>query len=293
MCRLWHYPVFPFLESLPILLLLLLIVQTASAQNTLNLKAITSNLEDASALSVAPTGSVFIVETNKNRILVVNTAGQRVDSLGNFGFGDYQFDEPIDVDATNGLKIYVSDNGNNRIQIFDRHLQYLSSIADASNNPLTNTYYPTQLCVDNRGDLFFYDDRSHYVFSFDHYGKFNQGFNTQALGAIHEPSDMICYGDRLYMADPTDRVIHILSLGGGYLGFMAHAGQVQGIATVGTGIWAVSSDTLLSFDMRGRLLMTQKLDVPDNPVGISILGDTIYILTPSELLKGRVPALKE
>ena len=180
-------------ESLLTLLLVLLMELPALAQAGLTFKPVITNLRGATAMSVAPTGSIFIVETDQNRILEVDTAGQRVDSLGNYGFGNYQFDEPVDVDATNGLKIYVSDNGNNRIQIFDRHLQYLSSIADASDNPLTSTYYPTKLCIDNRGDLFFYDGRSHYVFSFDPYGKYDQGFNTQALGAIHKPSDMICY----------------------------------------------------------------------------------------------------
>ena len=102
---------------------------------------------------------------------------------------------------------------------------------------------------------------------------------------------MLC--DRLYLADPTDGVIHMLSLGGGYLGFLAHAGKVQGIATVGNGIWAVSSDTLTGYDMRGRLLIALKLNLKGNPVGIGILGNTLYILTPSELLKGPVPSLKE
>ncbi|HKI45115.1 MAG TPA: hypothetical protein VKA08_07295 [Balneolales bacterium] len=283
---------FHLLESLLALLVVLITALPALAQTGLTLKPIIKNLSGATAMSVAPTGSIFIVETDQNRILEVDTAGQLLDSLGNYGFGNYQFDEPVDVDATNGLRIYVSDNGNNRIQIFDRHLQYLSSIADASNNPLTNTYYPTQLCIDNRGDLFFYDGRSHYVFSFDHYGKYDRGFNTQALGAIHKPSDMICYGDRLYLADPADGVIHMLSLGGGYLGFLAQAGKVQGIATVGNGIWAVTPNTIIGYDMRGRLLVTKKLKLPDDPVGIGILGSTLYILTRSELLKGPVPQLK-
>ena len=283
---------FSLSESLLAILLLLMMALPASAQKAIVLKPIIKNLNGATAMSVAPTGSIFIVETDQNRILVVDTTGQRLDSLGNFGFGNYQFDEPVDVDATNGLKIYVSDNGNNRIQIFDRHLQYLSSIADASDNPLINTYYPTKLCVDNRGDLFFYDSRSQYIFSFNNYGKYDQGFNTQALGAIHKPSDMICYGDRLYLADPTDGVIHMLSLGGGYLGFLTHAGKVQGIATVGNGIWAVNTDTIIGYDMQGRLLVTLKLNMVDAPVGIGILGNTLYILTPTELLKGPVPSLK-
>lgn len=291
--RLWCNPGLSLLESLLIVLLSLVTVLPVSAQEAFALKPVIRNLDHANAMSVAPTGSIFIVETNRNRILEVDTLGQRIDSLGNFGFGNYQFDEPVDVDATNGLKIYVSDEGNNRIQIFDRHLQYLSSIANADDNPMVNTYYPTALCIDNQGDLFFYDNRSNYVFRFDHYGNYDQGFNTQSAAAvIHKPSDMICYGNRLYLADPEGGVIHMLNLGGGYLGFIAHAGKVQGITTNGSGIWAVSSNTLTGYDMRGRLLVSVKLNLPQDAIGIGILGNRLYILTSSELLKGRIPELK-
>ncbi len=290
--RRWHDLGFSWAELSLILLLFLIANLPVSAQDPVVLKPITCNLRSASAMSVAPTGSIFIVETDNNRIVEYDTTGQPLDSLGNYGFGDYQFDEPVDVDATNGLKIYVSDRGNNRIQIFDRHLQYLSSIADASNNPQASTYYPTTLCIDNQGDLFFYDDRSNYIFRFDHYGKYDRGFNTQAIGTIHKPSDMMCADNRLYLADPIDGVIHMLNTGGGYLGFIAHTGKVRGLALGRDGIWAVSSRSLERYDMHGRLLGTQNLSITEDPVDVKMLGNTLYILTPSCVYKGIIPRTK-
>ena len=110
---------------------------------------------------------LYVVESGKHRILKLDHDGKLVETLGGLGSGDYQFDTPIDIDATNGLKIYISDYRNNRVQIFDRRFQYLSTIKAPQGQ---RNFRPTQLAVNDFGELFVYEESSKSILRYDENG---------------------------------------------------------------------------------------------------------------------------
>ena len=63
--------------------------------------------------------TVYVVEYTNNRVSVFTCEGKFLTSFGHHGDGPGQFNNPrgLTVDKKNGL-IYVSDSGNNRVQIF-------------------------------------------------------------------------------------------------------------------------------------------------------------------------------
>ncbi len=205
---------------LTVLLLLLAIPVMAQNNDVLKPKILLSGLKNASSLYAAPSGLLFIAETGKNRVLVVSAKGERVDSLGNTGPGNYQFDTPLDVDATNGLKIYVADYNNHRIQIYDRHFQYLTTIDKSSNFDQDTDYEPTKLCVNNRGELFFYDDNSGDIVKYNSRGEYDQKFIALSDEISNPPSFMTTIDDQIYIGDPNQGVVHIISNDGRYIGFL-------------------------------------------------------------------------
>ncbi|GAB5408233.1 MAG: hypothetical protein BalsKO_05980 [Balneolaceae bacterium] len=107
---------------------------------------------------------LFVVESGKHRILKLDHNGALIETLGGLGIGDYQFDTPIDIDATNGLKIYISDFRNNRIQIFDKRFQYLTTIKAPQGK---RNFRPTQLVINDFGELFVYEKSSNSIIRFD------------------------------------------------------------------------------------------------------------------------------
>ncbi|MBO6794335.1 MAG: hypothetical protein JJ895_10530 [Balneolaceae bacterium] len=139
---------------------------------------------------------VFVVESGKHRVVKLDYDGDVVATLGGLGTGDYQFDRPVDVDATNGLQIYISDYRNLRIQIYDRRFRFLSSIK--TEVPFTNRQMkPTQIVVNDFDELFVFDDVSKSILKFDENGNFVDSFELE--GVI--PSNIEADGDRLFLTD--------------------------------------------------------------------------------------------
>ena len=137
-----------------------------------------SGLDNATSI-YATSSFIFVVESGKNRILKLDHEGKLIETLGGLGTGDYQFDTPIDIDATNGLKIYVSDYRNNRIQIFDRRFQYLSTIKGENPFGTGRRIKPTQLVVNEFGELFFYDEASKSIHKHDENGNHVGSFEVR------------------------------------------------------------------------------------------------------------------
>lgn len=152
---------------------------------------------------------LFVVESGKHRILKLNYDGDVVATLGGLGSGDYQFDRPIDVDATNGLQIYISDNRNMRVQIYDRRFRFLSSIK--TEVPFTNRQMkPTQIVVNDFDELFVFDEVSKSILKFDENGNFIDSFDLDGI----VPANLEVDGDRLIITDRVNKQTVILSQNG-------------------------------------------------------------------------------
>ncbi len=175
-----------------LILVLLVFSPKIIAQNS---QIIYSGLQNPTSL-YATQDHVFLVESGKHRVLKLDYDGDVVATLGGLGTGDYQFDRPVDVDATNGLQIYISDYRNLRIQIYDRRFRFLSSIK--TEVPFTNRQMkPTQIVVNDFDELFVFDDVSKSILKFDENGNFVDSFELE--GVI--PSNIEADGDRLILTD--------------------------------------------------------------------------------------------
>jgi DNA-binding beta-propeller fold protein YncE len=79
---------------------------------------------------ITPSGELFVVNRMKNRIVRFSFDGDKLNYLGSFGqFGILEgcFDDPRQISVTK-YKVYVTDYGNNRIEIFDHQGNFLSLI---------------------------------------------------------------------------------------------------------------------------------------------------------------------
>ena len=70
-------------------------------------------------LAVTTTGSVYVADTDNNRIQEFNATGGFLRQWGIPGSGAGQFIEPYGVAVDGSNNVYVSDVGNSRIQKFD------------------------------------------------------------------------------------------------------------------------------------------------------------------------------
>ena len=89
-----------------------------------------SSLWMPSDCEITPDGILWIVNRMRNRVVKYSFDGENlnyIDDFGRFGILEGYFDDPRQISVTTD-KVFVTDYGNNRVQIFDHGGRFLSEI---------------------------------------------------------------------------------------------------------------------------------------------------------------------
>lgn len=260
---------------------------TESSDRSVNITPFGGQLDGAASLSITPTGNIYITESNRHRFLVYNSAGIRVDSVGSQGSGDYRFDRPVSVNATNGLRIFVSDRNNNRVQLFDRRHQFLTSIS-ARNIDRQSRFKPGSLTVSSSNELFVFDPDRFVVYKFDPNGNYSREFNLRQF-SVRNLSQLKISGSVLLLLDSQNGVIHRFGTDGGYLNFISGFEGVKAIYGMDNEIWALFENKIDKFSHRGSLIESYQLRDPLTGItDLHIAGNRIFILTSNQLYRAAI-----
>lgn len=259
----------------------------AQNQDTISVRweMITSNLQKPVSIDVTGLETMFVVEEGNNRFLLFDLKGNRIDSTGNQGFGDYQFDSPRDIDGGNGLKIYVSDYNNRRIQIYDRRLQYLTTIKPREGQRFFDFYKPTELAVTNRSELYFYDEANKTIIKYNFQGELDVTFSARLERVTLPPVDLNTLDDRLLVADVKKGVIHEFSSNGQYLKFWGRFTDLRGMDVTRKWIWVLTAEHVHRFNLRGVNEKIISLGSVTNALDIAAYNQSIFILTENDIWK--------
>jgi len=162
-------------------ILLLTLINITYAQSIL-FKGEIGDFETASAFTLTPGGIFFVTDLSRNEIVKVDTLGNLIQSIGGYGWNSSTFDEPIDVFATD-LRVYVTDKNNNRIQVFDKDLNYLFLIkTDEQTDDRNNFQYPTSCESSIQGDIYILDSDNTRIMKFNSEGNFLLEFGNYDSG---------------------------------------------------------------------------------------------------------------
>jgi DNA-binding beta-propeller fold protein YncE len=75
-------------------------------------------------IAIAPNGSIYIVDQGRTRIVKFETDKENFTAWGTRGDGEGQFLESTGIAIGDG-KVFVADNGNGRIQVFDLNGKFI------------------------------------------------------------------------------------------------------------------------------------------------------------------------
>lgn len=247
------------------------------------LQTIYSGLDNATSLYVT-SNSIYVIEQGKNRLLKLDHSGKLLETIGGKGSGNYQFSKPVSVDATNGLKVFVTDYNNRRVQVFDRRGQYLSSIEPRDSFGTTRRFNPTQLSVSKMGEVYFVDESARNILHFDlDYNlldEFRLSTEIQSVDALEVSSTEIL------ILDSSSKTIHRLALNGSYRGFYP-AENILSIFAKDSGLWKITEQQLMFEPKSGNPIQYELHQTVDS-VDLFISDGTAYILTAGELVKLRI-----
>ncbi|MEW6194579.1 MAG: NHL repeat-containing protein [Bacteroidota bacterium] len=240
----------------------------------------------ANSMSINPAGFIFIIDEANNEIIKLDTLGNEVNRIGGFGWDSYSFDSPADI-FTNTLNIYIADKNNDRIQIYDKDLNYLSSFSTEGNENI-EFRYPTGVAVYSQGDLFILDSDNARILKFDLRGDF-----ITTIGGI-ESGNYVLNNPKKFTLMPNGNLIVIDNRNlvffdqfGNYINKVSLEYEPTNISST-YGIVAITSGENIYY---GRIIDSQlssslKLFSPeiiDDPRDAVIFNSKLYVLTEKQI----------
>jgi len=157
----------------------------------------------ANSLSVNPAGYIYVADAGSNEIIKLDTLGKVIKSIGGYGWTESSFDDPSDVYAST-LNVFVSDKNNNRVQLFDKDLNFLSQFSTQNSNDEKITFrYPTSSVVSTQGDLFILDSDNNRILKFNSRGDFQAAIGSYDAGtfSLMNPKQFTIANDQLLVLD--------------------------------------------------------------------------------------------
>ncbi|MDZ7344815.1 MAG: NHL repeat-containing protein, partial [candidate division KSB1 bacterium] len=250
-------------------------------------------------LDVDPRGNLYLADTGHHRVLKCNPAGELLREVGGFGFHKEQFDRPVDVWAGNGLEVFIADYNNQRVERYDKDLNYLSSFYSDELMALSLQFgYPAAVRLSTQGELFVADHEFNRILRFDTFGvpKSSFGDYNWGEGQLARPAKMLITGRReIFVSDSTaDAIVEfdaygnfVRRFGKGILrdpGGIALWPRLQNRHDVAAIVVADRGNhRLVVFNREGEVLLTRGTRGPlpeqfDSPTAVATHGNRIFVL---------------
>jgi len=164
----------------------------------------------AKSFSINSAGFIYVADVAVNEIIKLDTLGKVVKSIGGYGWSESSFDNPVDIFATT-LNVYVCDKNNNRIQFFDKDLNFLSEFStQESDDDRIKFKYPICAEVSTQGDLYILDADDKRILKFNLRGEYQVTIGSYDAGmfALADPKQFgISSSTKIIVTDPPDLVI--------------------------------------------------------------------------------------
>jgi streptogramin lyase len=203
-------------------------------------------------IAVDSNGKIYVADKSNNRIQVFNSDGTHDFNIGKndntSGTGDGEFNQPYGVAVDSNGKIYVTDKGNNRVQVFDTDGTHDFNIGKNDNTSGTGDGEfdgPFGIEVDNNGKIYVVEYNNNRVQVFNADGTYFSQFGSGGLDEeeFNNPRGIsIGINGKIYVADATNSRIQIFNADGTYLSQFGSSGtgngkfnQPGGVAVDGSG----------------------------------------------------------
>lgn len=248
-----------------------------------------------SAISLDALGNVYVADGAAHGVLKYSANGDSLSAILAYGRERYQFDGPLDLDASLTNTIYIADHGNHRIEKYTREFSHVLSIerAQARERPL-QFRFPTQVVTDNAGTIYLLDSEHRRVIKARQdqtlervIGGYTEA--TSSSGVLTNPFKLAVDGDRrLLVADNGGRSLIAFD----ELGTVLIAREVPEVRAI-----AARNDTVFALGITDEIALyhapsLRKLGrwriqgIPGNPVLVDLdLRHDLYILSTERAYK--------
>jgi NHL repeat len=193
-----------------VFVLLFLLIGTVIFPQKFQLENKIGRFVNASSFYINSAGFIYISDISTDEITVLDTLGNLVKNIGGYGWRQSAFDNPADIFA-DALKVYVADKNNNRIQRFDKNLNFNFQIFTRESEIEQEQFgYPLSAVMSNQGDIFILDSENSRIVKFDIFGNFLQNFGGYDYGnyALQKPVQLaVSMQNNIFVIDGNQVII--------------------------------------------------------------------------------------
>lgn len=266
-----------------------------------------ATFQRATSIKSDASGQLYIVDANASTISIFDDKGVFKKSFGGPGLGDYEFDEPLDIDPTNGLLLFVADAGNSEIRKYSGeflHLEtILAQVADERNGETLGGRVgeedfenqaeegrPIAIAAAKSGELFAIESDRGVVIKWNSTKRLERSFGgIESVGeSLEDPVDIaLGRAGMVYVADRGNQSVFIFDWFGNFVGklYDGLAVDIQSVSRVENYIAIVLPKNLIFFEESGRLIRNFEIDLDEDMVDMTAVNGSIFILTESRLLR--------
>ena len=172
----------------------------------------------ATAVAVAPSGQVYVVDLNLRRIQRFDAVGNYETQWGSLGSGNGEFDDPYDVAVGPTGQVYVTESGNDRVQRFDADGNYQTQWGGlgTGNGEFSN---PRGIAVTSSGQVYVTDAANDRIQRFDADGNYETKWGSMGFGngQFDNPiSVAVAPSGQIYVSDSLNERIQRFDADGNY-----------------------------------------------------------------------------
>ena len=195
-------------------------------------------------------------------------------AFGSRGSGDSQFNNPFGIAVGGGGKIYVADTANNRVQVFDSHGGFLSTVGDA------DLSMPQGIAVDSAGNIYVADTANNSVQVFNSLGNpwLTFGSSGTGNGEFFSPTGIAVDSDgKIYVADTNNNRVQVFNPNGGFLYAFGSSGSGNGQFNRPSGIAVGGGGNIYVADTFNNRVQVFRTPEPSGIIGLGILGGGLVV----------------
>ncbi len=259
-----------------------------SSQN-FNYERSFGEFKNATSFYINAAGVVFVTDDITDEVYQMDTLGNVFLSIGGYGWDINAFDDPVDIFA-DPLKVLVSDKNNNRIQRFDKNLNFIFQFKTEDNDIKAERFrYPLSAVTSNLGDVYILDSDNIRIVKFDLFGNYIQdigGYNYGSFTLSNPKQLAISMDNNIYVIDGS--VIYIFDNYGTALGLIEAEEELKSIRIIFSWLTTNTEEKIYISNLKSveNKLIEAILNGFDEELEIVsslIFNKKLYVLSPNTI----------
>jgi sugar lactone lactonase YvrE len=154
-----------------------------------------NRLDRPRGIKVDSENNIWVVDGRADTIIKISANGDRLFELGGYGYSKFQLRNPNQIDINHHGEIFIADQGNGRIAVFDRLGSFLRDMKD-------HLKAPAGVAIDTDGLLIICDDETNEMGIYTPRGTRISYLDRAADGSgFRRPSDLAVNNSHIFLLD--------------------------------------------------------------------------------------------